>query len=71
MREFHVREELRNICEKYPVFSGKTISHATADECGRRGWAVRAGGDWIPTALGIVENEKPMPVNEAREEPTR
>lgn len=58
MREQSVREELRNICENYPVFPGNTLSHETADECGRRRWAVRADGDWIPTALGITENEK-------------
>ena len=58
MREQSVREELRNICENYPVFPGDTLSHETAHECGRRRWGVRADGDWIPTALGITENEK-------------
>ena len=54
IEERHYREELANIVENYPLFPGDTISHPTADECGRRGWAVRqADGNWIPTALGL------------------
>ena len=60
--EYYVREELRNICENYPLFAGKTISHATARECMARGWAERGStGDILPTALGLRVNEQPMP----------
>lgn len=49
------REELRNVVHNYPVFPGDTLSHQSADRCCRRGWIVRnAGGDWIPTAAGIM-----------------
>lgn len=50
----HCVEEMRNIADNYPVFPGDTISHESANECGRRGWAVRnTDGNWIPTAEGL------------------
>ena len=57
--ERDVREELHNICQNYPLFPGKTIAHSTARECVDRGWAERnRQGDFLPTALGLAENEK-------------
>lgn len=54
MTKENVLEELRNIVINHPVFPGDTISHATADECGRRGRAMKNGnGDWILTAPGL------------------
>ena len=56
MGEKHVREELRNIVKNAPVWPGNTISHATANECVRRGWAARnMDGDFVPTPLGEFE----------------
>lgn len=56
--ERSIREELHNICENYPLFPGKTISHQSAGECVRRGWAERnRRGDFLPTALGLREND--------------
>lgn len=43
MREKDVIEELRNIRDNGPVWAGDTISHRTANECVRRGWARRDG----------------------------
>lgn len=49
MNENNVVEELRNIWANYPVFPGDTLSHATANECVKRGWVKRNGeGDFIP-----------------------
>ena len=46
-------EELENIVENAPVFAGKTISHATANECVNNGWAERnENGDFVPTEAG-------------------
>ena len=61
MTEYDVREELRNICENYPLFAGKTIAHRTANECVRRGWAERNPNDFIPTREGLRVNDTPMP----------
>lgn len=48
MMEKHVREEMRNIARNQPVFAGDTISHATANECVKRGWAKRDdNGDFV------------------------
>lgn len=48
-------EQLGCIVNKYPVSLGDTISHKAAKECAERGWSVRnSGGDWIPTAAGIL-----------------
>lgn len=53
MSESAVYEELANVVRNYPVFAGDTLSHETANECGRRGWAKRNhNGDWIPTPEG-------------------
>jgi len=49
MTEDNVVEELRNIWSHYPVFPGDTLSHATANECVKRGWAKRdESGNFIP-----------------------
>lgn len=62
MTDYHVREELHNIVQNYPLFAGKTISHETARECVNRGWAERnKQGDFIPTALGVQEDAAWMP----------
>lgn len=54
-----VLEELRNIVHNYPLFPGNTISHATANECVRRGWAERnLEGDFLPTADGMRRHEE-------------
>ena len=56
MAEKHVREELHNIALNAPLFAGDTISHSTANECVRRGWAKRGGegrSKFIPTARGV------------------
>lgn len=54
MSESHVYEELANIVTHARVFAGDTISHATATECVRRGWAKRdVEGDFMPTLEGI------------------
>jgi len=56
IEERHVREEMRNICNNHPLFPGDTISHETANECSRRGWARRdQSGNWIPTEIGLRE----------------
>lgn len=53
MTEANVLEELSNIVDNAPVFAGDTISHMTARECQRRGWAERNWqGDWIATRAG-------------------
>lgn len=53
MKETHVLQEMRNIARHYPVFPGDTLSHATANECVRRGWAERdENGDFVPTGKG-------------------
>jgi len=55
MEERHVHEELLNIINNAPLWAGHTILHATADECGRRGWAKRdADARWVPTIDGIL-----------------
>lgn len=60
--EFFAREELRSICENYPLFAGKTISYQSANDCVRRGWAERnKKGDFLPTAAGLEANEYAMP----------
>lgn len=46
-------EELANIIANSPVWPGDTISHRTANECVRRGWATRnKDGSFEPTASG-------------------
>jgi hypothetical protein len=48
--EKNVRAEAMNIARNHPVFPGDTISHRTAAEVERRGWAKRNDdGDWVPT----------------------
>ena len=62
IEERHYLEELASIVENYPLFPGDMISHTTANECGRRGWAVRqADGNWIPTAEGLRVHEAAPP----------
>jgi hypothetical protein len=57
MSEKAVGDELRHICEYWPVEPGDTISHQTANECGRRGFAERDDkGRWVPTIEGHREN---------------
>lgn len=52
----HVREQIIAIVRGAPLWPGDTISHAAANECGRRGWARRdEDGCWVPTPLGIQE----------------
>lgn len=41
LEEKHIHEEMRNISKNAPLPPGKTISHTTANECVRRGWAYR------------------------------
>ncbi|KKN81422.1 hypothetical protein LCGC14_0320350 [marine sediment metagenome] len=49
----HVVEELFNIYRNGPLFPGDTISHATANECVRNGWARRDDkGDFVATDAG-------------------
>lgn len=51
----HVRDELVNVVERYPVWPGDTISHETARMCSDLGWIVRqADGCWIPTWKGLI-----------------
>jgi hypothetical protein len=51
--ERHVLEELGNIVKGSPLWPGDAISHTTANECVRRGWAKRdSNGFFIPTANG-------------------
>jgi len=54
-------DELRNVCENYPVFAGNTISHKTArDICGY-GWIERnKNGDWIPTGAGLAQYKEDL-----------
>lgn len=53
MTEREIREELTNIVQNEPVFPGDTISHATANECVRRGWARRDDRSYfVSTDLG-------------------
>ena len=43
-------EEARNIATGAPLWPGDTLSHATAQDCYKRGWAIRdADGNWVPT----------------------
>jgi len=50
IQEKNVIEEARNVARNHPVFSGDTISHATAIECERRRWIERdENGNWVPT----------------------
>jgi len=55
-------EEARNVARNAPVFPGDTLSHATAQECARRGWITRnANGDWVPTAtcpFSVVDGKR-------------
>jgi len=54
--EIHVMEELRNIVLNAPVPPGSTLSHATANECVRRGWAERnSKGDFVPATKGRMQ----------------
>lgn len=53
-REKNTREEMQNIAANEPLWPGDTISHATADECVRRGWARRRrDGRYIATEEGL------------------
>jgi hypothetical protein len=53
MDERHVLEELRNICVNEPLWPGSTISHETANECVKRGWARRDDqGNFVSTEDG-------------------
>lgn len=68
MTEFHIREELRNVVTNYPLWPGNTISHAAAAECSHRKWIVRdSAANWIPTAAGVLADEKPFPSLEPTE----
>ena len=59
--EKNVREEARNIALNQPLFPGDTISHRTAKECARRGWAKRnENGDWIATELCPFTATRPI-----------
>jgi len=50
--ERHIQEEMYNIYTNQPLFPGDTISHKTANECVRRGWAERnKDGDFISTGI--------------------
>jgi hypothetical protein len=50
-----VFEELENIYVNEPLWPGATISHTTANECVRRGWAERdAEGNFITTEDGRI-----------------
>jgi len=51
LEERHVLEELKNICKNGPLFPGDTISHITANECVRRGWAVRNEDGYFTATL--------------------
>ena len=51
MTEYHIAEELYNITKNQPLFPGDTISHETANECVRRGYAKRdADGNFVLTS---------------------
>ncbi len=53
--EKNVLEELNNIVHNDPLFAGDTLSHATANECVRRGWAERnRDSNFIPTEKGLL-----------------
>lgn len=54
-REGNTREELQNIVANEPLCPGDTLSHETADECVRRGWARRRrDGRYVATDEGIA-----------------
>ncbi len=54
--EINVRAELQNIVIHGPLFTGETLSHATAKECEARGWAERdTEGNLVATELGLSE----------------
>lgn len=54
MNECHVYEELFNIIQNKPLWPGCTISHRTAEQCERRGWAKRDDkGRLVPTQAGV------------------
>lgn len=54
--EVTIRAELRNIMANEPLWPGDTLSHETANECVRRGWARRdADGDFITAGLPCCE----------------
>lgn len=53
-----IHAELAHICADWPVEPGDTLSHQTANECGRRGWADRHNGAWYPTMAGHRENTR-------------
>jgi len=53
MQAHHVTEELRNIALHSPLWPGDTISHATARECVRLGWATMdSDGNYCITEEG-------------------
>ena len=53
MIERHLIEELGNISIGGSLFPGNTISHETANECVRRGWAKRdPDGNFVLTREG-------------------
>ena len=54
MTEENVLRELHNIVTNAPLFAGDTISHRTANECVRRGWARRNENQrFVPTHRGM------------------
>ena len=56
--EAHVYEELSNIVKHQPLPPGDTISHRTANECIRRGWAAREeNGNIVATKSGKLALE--------------
>lgn len=55
MLEESVIEELRNIAMNQPLFPGDTLSHQTANECVKRGWARRnEDGYFVLTSQGFL-----------------
>ena len=54
-------DELRNVCENYPLFAGQTISHQTARDICAYGWVERnKQGEWIPTSVGLAQYEQDL-----------
>jgi len=52
MLENHIQNEMYNIYVNQPLFPGDTMSHKTANECVRRGWAKRdRRGNFVSTGV--------------------
>jgi len=52
-----LREEFDNIAKNQPVFSGKLLSHQTADELYKLGLVFRYEGEYVLTEKGTVLKE--------------